>query len=299
VEIIYVNFVYEAYLEADSSITGVLAVAVDVTAQVIAHQKIEEEVSKRTHELAEANSNLQKSNSELAQFAYIASHDLQEPLRKITTFSQMLEDALDGNIDEQAQKYLDKIKTSTSKMTTLIRDVLAYSELARGTDQFTTVDLEQVIKNTITDYELLIEQKGASVTWHNLPVIDAIPLQMSQLFGNIVGNALKFARKDIKPVIDITTSKASSGDIAAAGLDPSLNYVKISFADNGIGFEEEHAVKVFKIFQRLHRKSEYEGTGIGLAMCKKIALNHGGDINATGSAGNGAIFNVILPVKHV
>jgi light-regulated signal transduction histidine kinase (bacteriophytochrome) len=297
-ETVFVNFVYEPYREADGSISGILAVAVEVTSQVIARHKIEEVVAERTKELADANSNLQRSNSELAQFAYIASHDLQEPLRKIVIFSEMLENSLGDQVNPQTKNYLNKINNSSLRMTTLIRDVLSYSELVKDTEAFQQVDLNNIIDNTKLDYDLLIEQKGASLTYTDLPVIQAIPLQMSQLFGNLLGNALKFTKKDIAPVITISAKKTTILEVQALSLNPNIDYMTIRFTDNGIGFKEEHAEQIFSIFQRLHKKSEFEGTGIGLAMCKKIALNHHGDINAAGSSEEGAVFNVILPVKQ-
>ena len=296
---VFVNFVYEPYKELDGSISGVLAVAVDVTSQVIAHQKIEEVVTKRTKELADANSNLQKSNAELAQFAYIASHDLQEPLRKIGTFSQMLEKSLEGKLEENSQNYFNKINNSTTRMNALIRDVLAYSELVKENDLFVQVNLNEILESVKADYDLLIEEKGATIILNeSLPTLQAIPLQMSQLFGNLIGNALKFARKDVKPVIKINTTTLNAEDVKCFSLNPTLDYYKIQIADNGVGFKPEYAEQIFNIFQRLHRKSEFEGTGIGLAMCKKIAINHQGNICATGSSENGAVFNVILPIKQ-
>ncbi|MEJ7626465.1 MAG: PAS domain-containing protein [Ferruginibacter sp.] len=298
-EKVYVNFVYQAYRESNGTISGILAVAIDVTAQVVARQKIEEVVKERTKELENANNDLQKSNAELAQFAYIASHDLQEPLRKIATFAQMLQSSIGNNIDEKSKKYLEKINSSTSRMTNLIRDVLAYSELVKENEIFTEVDLNSVIKNIEADYDLLIEQKEATINFVDLPVVEAIPLQITQLFGNLLGNALKFTRSDIKPVITISVSKISREELENTHLSPELTYYKIKFQDNGIGFKKEYADRIFHIFQRLHRKSDYEGTGIGLAMCKKIAVNHHGELNAIGSSEEGAVFNVILPAKQV
>jgi len=298
-EVVYVNFVYEAYREVDGSVSGILAVAIDVTSQVTARQKIEEVVTERTKALENANNDLQKSNAELAQFAYIASHDLQEPLRKISTFSQMLEISIGINLDDHSRNYFDKIKNSTSRMTTLIRNVLTYSELIKENELFMEVNLNQIVENIKTDYELLIEQKGAIIHCKDLPTLEAIPLQMSQLFGNIVGNALKFTRKNVKPVITITATKSSKEESGYLPFAKDSEYYKIQFSDNGIGFKKEYAEQIFNIFQRLHRKSEYEGTGIGLAMCKKIALNHHGDLNAIGSSEDGAVFNALLPVKQL
>jgi PAS domain S-box-containing protein len=297
-ETVYQNFVYEPYKDSEGTILGVLAITIDVTAQVVARQKIEEIVAARTKELELANKDLQQSNADLAQFAYIASHDLQEPLRKIMTFSQMLETSLGDNINTQARNYFNKINNSSLRMHTLIRDVLTYSELTKKEGMYAPVDLYQIIENIKADFELLIEQKKASIVFKRLPTIEAIPLQMSQLFGNLISNALKFVKKDVDPVVTITVLKPTNEELNRSALPENVEYCKIQVSDNGIGFKQEYAEQIFNIFQRLHRKSDFEGTGIGLAMCKKIALNHHGDINANGSSEEGAVFNVILPVKQ-
>ena len=294
IESVFVNFVYEAFREADGEISGVIAVATDVTSQVIARRKIEEVVAERTRELGEANRNLQKSNAELAQFAYIASHDLQEPIRKVSTFAQMLEQSL-GQVDDTSLKYLNKISSASSRMTTLIRDVLAYSQLSDEKEVFVPVNLQEVAESIISDFELLVEQKRAVIEYNGLPVVNAIPMQMSQLFGNLISNALKFSQPDVRPRVSITTTFLSEEQAGKYGIaNIGAPYYDIEFRDNGIGFKQEYAEQIFNIFQRLHGKTEFAGTGIGLAMCKKIAQNHGGDIRAKGTD-NGAIFNVILP----
>ncbi|RYD58377.1 MAG: PAS domain-containing protein [Sphingobacteriales bacterium] len=295
---VYQNFVYEPYKNAEGIILGVLAISIDVSAQVLARQKIEEVVEERTRELAIANSNLQRSNSDLEQFAYIASHDLQEPLRKVKTYAQMLEHSL-TDIPELAQNYFEKISRSTGRMSALIRDVLAYSQLANKKQTFERVDLNEVLNGIRSDFELLIEQKNAQLQWNNLPVIEAIPLQMSQLFSNLVSNALKFSAENIPPVVSITTRKATREEVSSQGLPLiETHYNIVEVQDNGIGFEQEYADQIFNIFQRLHGKDEYSGTGIGLALCKKIALNHNGDISARSTPGQGTTFTIFLPLKH-
>lgn len=294
-ETVYQNFVYEAYKDSDGTILGVLAIAIDITHQVLARRKIEEIVGERTSELAEANSKLQKSNAELAQFAYIASHDLQEPVRKVTTFANMLEHSL-GEIDERSNRYLDKIKESSTRMHTLIKDVLTYSQLSKDKEVFEMVDLAQIVENIKTDFELLIEQKEAIIEYTELPIIEAIPLQMAQLFGNLISNSLKFSRPYVQPVITISAQQIMHANNSAAGANTS--YYNIEVRDNGIGFHPKYAQQVFNIFQRLHGRQEYAGTGIGLAMCKKIAQNHHGDIYAGASTESGAVFNIMLPAKQ-
>jgi PAS domain S-box-containing protein len=298
IETTYINFVYEAFYEGDS-ISGVMAVAIEVTDQVLARQKIEDVVSERTRELAEVNNNLQKSNKELAQFAYIASHDLQEPARKISTFVDMLQNSL-GPINDHSKKYLDKISSSSSRMLALIRDVLTYSQLSQEKPRFVPIDLNVIIKTIESDFELLIEQKGATIEYSSLPIVEGIPLQINQLFSNLISNALKFSQKNKKPFIKFFSSVLPPETLKdySFSIDKEQVYYKISCQDNGIGFKQENAHQIFQIFQRLHGKAEFEGTGIGLAMCKRIAENHRGDIYAISSPGEGTIFNIILPSRQ-
>jgi PAS domain S-box-containing protein len=295
IETTYINFVYEAFYEGDS-ISGVMAVAIEVTDQVLARQKIEDVVSERTRELAEVNNNLQKSNKELAQFAYIASHDLQEPARKISTFVDMLQNSL-GPINDRSKKYLDKISSSSARMLALIRDVLTYSQLSQEKPKVVAIDLNAVIKTIESDFELLIEQKGATIECSSLPIVEGIPLQINQLFSNLISNALKFSQNNKKPFIKFFSSVLQPEALKDHSfiIDKEQVYYKISCQDNGIGFKQENAHQIFQIFQRLHGKAEFEGTGIGLAMCKRIAENHHGDIYAISSPGEGTVFNIILP----
>jgi len=295
-ELRYVNFVYEPFIGDDSKIVGVMAVAIDVTEQILATKKIEEVVKERTRELAIVNENLRKTNSELSQFAYIASHDLQEPARKVRTFIEMLGRSLGNAIDERSRSYVDKIDSSAGRMLTLIRDVLSYSQISSDGQQWSVVDLNDSLKRVINDLEILIADNQAQIVAPDLPRIMGIPIQIDQLFGNLMSNALKFRAVDRAPVIMINASELSHAEVLLhATLDPALRYWRISFADNGIGFSPANATQIFKIFQRLHLRSEYEGTGIGLAICKKIVENHGGDIYAESTSGQGSTFHVILP----
>jgi PAS domain S-box-containing protein len=302
----------QVFYDAAGNPAFLSGIAQDITLQRKMQLALEMEVKQRTKELdaaieqlqttvedlAESNTKLMQSNAELAQFAYIASHDLQEPLRKISTFSQLLERSLGANPSEESKNYLGKIRNSSSRMTALIRDVLMYSQLVKENDTYEKVNLNQIFENVMADYELLIEQKEATINQQELPTIDAIPLQMTQLFANLLSNALKFVQKDVKPVISINARMLSEPEAQALGLSANHQYCQIQFADNGIGIPQEYIEKVFHIFQRLHRKSEYEGTGIGLAICKKIAQNHHGDISIENNSDGGATFNVILPVKQ-
>ena len=286
--------------------------AQDVTIQQELQTALEQEVKNRTEELAtvveeleatnedleQSNVRLLQSNEDLAQFAYIASHDLQEPLRKISTFSQMLETSLGENKTASVQNYLNKIMHSSTRMRSLINDVLNYSQLAKSDEQFQEVNLNDIVEHLITDYDLLIEQKRAQVFVENLPVVNANAMQMTQLFRNLIGNALKFTKTDRDPLISITAGPVKLCDIHKIHVsNVNAKFCKIEIKDNGIGFEPEYFERIFNIFQRLHSKSDYEGTGIGLAMCKKIMQNHGGDIFAESKFGEGATFTIIIPVN--
>lgn len=294
-EQVFVRYIYEPMFDASGKVEGVMAVASDVTQQVLARKKIEEVVANRTRELAEANLLLQKSNAELEQFAYIASHDLQEPLRKISLFVQMLETSL-GEINDRAKHQMERINNSVGRMTSLIRDILGFSQLSRSHDPLAKIDLDAIFNEAMADFDLILQEKNGTVTAQDLPEIEAIPLQMLQLFHNLISNSLKYSRSDAPPEIRIVASKANREEIERNRLPeiPS-GYCKLSFRDNGIGFRQEYADKIFQIFQRLHGKTQFEGTGIGLAMCRKIAENHKGVIYAEGHEGSGAEFIVILP----
>ena len=253
-------------------------------------------VKERTRELEMSNQTLEISNQELQQFAYIASHDLQEPIRKISVFIEMLESSL-GDIQPKSKNYIDKIKSSSGRMINLIRDVLSLSQLSNAIPMFETVDLMQTAAEIINEFELTIEQKNALVTFSGLPVIDAIALQMAQLFGNLISNSLKYSKNGIRPEISITGSLLTDEEKLQYPHHKSELY-KIEFSDNGIGFDQQYAEKIFNIFQRLHVKNEFAGTGIGLAICKKIIQNHNGYISAEAVDGHGAIFTVILPATQ-
>lgn len=289
-ETVYQNFVYQPYKNANGDILGVLAISIDVTAQVVARQQIEEVVRERTE-------SLRRTNAELSQFAYITSHDLQEPARKISTFTEILSNILGENIDARSKTYLNKIDLSSKRMLSLIRDVLAFSQLSKSSYEFQKVDLNSVLFEIKNDFELLIEQNNCVIESDELPVVESIPLQMGQLFSNLISNALKFGRAGVTTCLQIRSMTRGRELLSQfPHLKPSHRYCCLYFIDNGIGFSQGHALQIFDIFQRLHSKSEYQGTGIGLAMCKKIVENHSGHIFANSSPGHGATFTVILPV---
>ena len=294
-ETVYLNFVYEPYREGSGQITGVMAIAIDVTPQVLARQQIEAVVRERTRELEITNDSLKRSNAELEQFAYIASHDLQEPLRKITMFTSLLQSSITDS-DERVQRHMQNISLSAQRMSKLVTDILSYSQLSQMQDPFRTTDLNEILNEVVTDFDFIIEEKRASVINNGLPEINAIPLQMVQLFHNLIGNSLKYSQPDKAPVIEISSRQLTAAEIKNLDL-PHLRgpFYAITFKDNGIGFSQQYSHKIFSIFQRLHGRGQYEGTGIGLAMCRKIAETHGGVIYASGVEGEGADFVVVLP----
>lgn len=248
-------------------------------------EELEKKVKERTAEL-------QRKNNELEQFAYIASHDLQEPLRKIRTFSELLQKGLEQGTP--VNNYFEKIQSSAARMTNLIKDVLNYSRLSDIDNSFVDIDLNITLQNVKTDLELLIEQQQATISSQPLPVIKGIPSQLQQLFANLIGNSLKFCGNS--PHISINASPLSKDEIALyPELDDDISYIKLVFTDNGIGFEQQFAERIFTIFQRLNERKVYAGTGIGLALCKKIAENHNGLISAEGKLNKGATFTIILP----
>ncbi|MEO5889599.1 MAG: PAS domain-containing protein [Ferruginibacter sp.] len=294
-EKIFTTFEYLPVFDINNAVTKIIVLVIEVTHQVEIRKEIEKAVIERTKELAETNLNLKRSNAELEQFAYIASHDLQEPVRKISTFTQMLEHSI-PEMTQKSKDYFTKIYSSTDRMTNLIRDVLAFSTIAQATETFEAVDLTKTIDIVKAEFELQIEKKEASVEVANLPVIHGSAMQMSQLFGNLLSNSLKFTMPGIKPVIKISGAVATKETVAKhPTLDAGKKYYLIQFSDNGIGFDEENAEKIFRIFQRLHGKKEFEGTGIGLSICKKIVQSHDGHIAAAQGENGGALFNILLP----
>ena len=248
-------------------------------------------------QLEQINHALEVSNHDLQQFASVASHDLQEPLRKIQTYSNLMKDRFSQEFSPAADNYLNKIITSSERMRILIHDILSFSRLSEKENKFETTDLTQLIKDLLKDFELLVEEKRATVTISNLPEIDVNPSQIRQVFQNIISNSLKFTHPNIPPVISISGHNITdfSPDSPA---DPSGPFVCIAIKDNGIGFDEKYLSNVFTLFKRLHTKDKYEGTGIGLAITKRIIEKHHGQIVAHSAEGKGANFIIVLPVKQ-
>ncbi|MBN9295825.1 MAG: PAS domain S-box protein [Filimonas sp.] len=282
------------YFNPDQTATRCWGTLIDVTEERIATEALEAEVSKRTSQLIDTNRQLERSNNDLEQFAYIASHDLQEPLRKIQTFINLIE-RNESNPELRAM-YYEKVVKAANRMSTLVRDVLNYSRLSNKLIDNTTVDLNEIVEAVKQDCELTIAEKQAKIINHGLPAIEGNSAQLQQLFSNLVSNALKFSSSH--PLINISASLVPATDVQVVGLPhgkPVNQYHRILISDNGIGFEKEFAKKIFEIFQRLETQSRFSGTGIGLAVCKKIVENHGGSISADSTPGQGSVFEILLP----
>lgn len=256
----------------------------DVTNQ----RSIEEDLKAKVMEL-------NQSNKELEEFAYVASHDMQEPLRKITTFSDRLSEKYKDVLTGDGALYLSRMIASAENMRLLINDLLEFSRISKTAQPFEMVNLNDVLIQVKTDLELTIEETGTIIKSRDLPSIEAIPSQMKQLFSNIITNAIKFHKPGISPLVTIESSMLSDFEKLQFPLIPHTTYYKLQFTDNGIGFEDEYATRIFQVFQRLHGKSEYPGSGIGLAICKKIVDYHHGIIYAESIPGIGACFVFIIP----
>jgi len=280
----------------EGKITSWVGTATDIHDQKTFSEELEKQVSERTQSLKESNADLAHSNKNLEQFAFIASHDLQEPLRKIRIFSNMISTNFGKHLPNEAVKLIDKINTSAERMSGLIKAVLNFSKIDSAKDQFAAVNLNDILNQVLDDFDVLITDKNAKITKNISCTIQAVPLQMNQLFYNLISNSLKFTHLHLSPIISITSKIMTSEEIKSyPELNQKRSYCEIIFEDNGIGFEKKYELQIFQIFQRLHSHEQFPGTGIGLALCKKIALNHHGEIFAKSNGSTGATFHIILP----
>lgn len=238
---------------------------------------------------------LEMRNRELEQFTYVSHHDLQEPLRKIIMFSDMVQREAREKLSETSLLRLEKVTNAARRMSAALKDVLNYASLDKE-ESFELLELNEVMISVQNDLELVIQEKGATVNVAKLPKIKGVPQQMHQLFYNLLNNALKFSKTGESPVIDVKWSRIGNPELLSyPELDHSGNYHCIEIKDNGIGFNQDASDKIFGMFQRLHSRDAFAGTGIGLALCKKVVINHSGIIKAESEPGKGAIFKVILP----
>jgi signal transduction histidine kinase/CHASE3 domain sensor protein len=241
---------------------------------------------------------LARSNRELTQFAAVASHDLQEPLRKIQAFGDRLLLQSGDQLTDKGRDYLNRILAAAGRMRALIDGLLEYSRVTIRRQPMVSVNLHQVAEDVIGDLDNRLQQASGRVEIGELPTIDADPIQMRQLFQNLIGNALKFRQKDIDPVVRVSGHVVAPPAGGNGAVTAAVPWCELSFVDNGVGFETVYAERIFDLFQRLHGRNEYEGTGMGLAICKKIVERHGGKISATGQPGEGSRFTVLLPMAH-
>jgi signal transduction histidine kinase len=229
---------------------------------------------------------LKQKNQELEEFVYVASHDLQEPLRKIQTFSDRIIKKYSELLDDKGKDYINRMQNATLRMQNLINDLLALSRISSKQKPFVKVDLNEIIKEVISDLEMYLEDGNGKVIFHEFPVIEADPTQMRQLLQNLIGNGLKFHQENLQPIVEVESHIIDS------------NYCQIMIKDNGIGFEEKYKERIFRVFERLHPRSSYEGTGIGLSICRKIVERHHGIITVDSILGKGSTFIIHLPLSH-
>ena len=266
-------------------IDGILMIAHDITLIVESKQL-----------LLQQNLQLEQSNKELTSFSYIASHDLKEPLRKIQIFTKRISE--NTIITEKQKDYFNRILSASIRMQNLIDSLLNFSLANNTLLNFEDCDLNEILKISKNDLDETINEKNAVIIFDHLPVIKGIPIQLTQLFTNLLDNGIKYCKSGTQPLIKITTRRVSGKEIVSPYANKKIEYELIQFKDNGIGFEQEYEPKIFEIFQRLHPRHHYTGTGIGLAICKKIVSNHQGIISAESSLGNGASFNLLFPKKE-
>ncbi|HEY0655374.1 MAG TPA: ATP-binding protein [Chryseosolibacter sp.] len=242
---------------------------------------------------------LNRSNRELEEFAYVASHDLQEPIRKVSMFCDRLRAKVADAVDAEAVMFLDRIQSASASMRELVDNLLEYSRANRGTHTFTSIDLDKIFEQVLSDLELKITETQTDIRVEGtLPVIEGIAAEMKQVFTNLISNAIKFRKQNSRPVVTLRTSLLSDGEKQKHNLSNDHRFFRIEIIDNGIGFDAQDSYKIFEIFQRLHSKAAYPGSGIGLSICKKIIENHNGVIFADSIPDQGSTFTIILPENH-
>lgn len=273
------------FAEDGKTITRVVGSTIDATYLKKMQRELEQKVTK-----------LNLSNRDLEQFAYVASHDLQEPLRKIMAFGERLHLSLGDTLDEKPALYLDRVLNAASRMRELIDNLLSLSRLTND-NLFEKVDLNEVLREVLSNNEISIEDTQAKIVSENLPIVDGVRSQLGQLFNNLLSNAIKFRKNDQTPEITISNQLITVEEEKSYLINKN-KYLKFTVADNGIGFDEQYAEQIFTIFKRLHGRTEYAGTGIGLAICRKLIDNHNGFIYAASAPMGGTVFTIILPKEN-
>ena len=264
-------------------------------------KELQQEITERKQaeeRLKATASRLEHSNRELQDFAYVASHDLQEPLRKVQAFGDRLKAACSNNLGAEGRDYMERMQAAAKRMQSLIDDLLAFSHVTTRANPFEQADLNKIVGEVLSDLEVRIQQTHGQVDMGELPILDADPLQMRQMFQNLIVNALKFHQEGRAPVVKIRSQAAHTSGEASSGKEQTNGMCQIMVEDNGIGFDEKYLDRIFVLFQRLHGRTAYEGTGIGLAICRKIADRHGGSITAKSTPGEGSTFIITLPLRQ-
>jgi two-component system CheB/CheR fusion protein len=279
----------------DRHIQSWVITIIDIHNQKVLNETLERKVAQRTLQLQRINEELEASNHDLQQFASVASHDLQEPLRKIHMFSKLIRDKHASIMPADAQMYLEKIMQASGRMKSIITNVLNFSRLSAEDNNFEMVDVEELVRDIKDDLEVIIRERNATIEVNASCKLQVIPGQFRQVFQNLISNSLKFSKPTVPPVIKITSETVDEKSIDAP-YNQDGNFCRIVVSDNGIGFEDKFRENIFALFHRLHSKDSYEGTGIGLAIVKKIIEKHHGIISAQSVAGEGATFVIVLPV---
>jgi light-regulated signal transduction histidine kinase (bacteriophytochrome) len=271
-----------------------IAVGINTLAEELQDKIVQEQ--NNSEKLHEQNVKLERTNRELASFAYVSSHDLQEPLRKINTYISRLVAEDTDKLPEQMRFYLERVRLSATRMQNLIRDILEYSKLSTSDEEVQFIHLHQLTQEVKDDFEEGLAEKKGTFEFNVQCDVRIVPFQYKRLLSNLLSNSLKFADPSHPLQISLTSMIASGKELGHISLAKSKKYCHLVYTDNGIGFKPEYNEKIFEVFQRLHNQAEFSGTGVGLAICKRIVENHGGAINAVGSIGKGVTFNIYLPV---
>ena len=279
----------------EGKMVGFIGTAMNIDKQKSFADQLKEEVSSRTKQLADSNLKLEEMNKELQSFAYISSHDLQEPLRKIQMFSEVLMEKEYDKLSSSGKTKFEKIQSAAYRMQSLINDLLSYSRTDTEKRVFETIDLKNLVDDVKNDLGEELSKKGGTITLKNSIEIEVVKFQFRQLMYNLLSNSIKYSRSDVAPVVTVETEIITNAKSIDENLLNNKEYVQITITDNGIGFEGQFSKKIFEVFQRLHSKQEYVGTGIGLAIVKKIVQNHLGSISAEGIPGEGSVFKILVP----